>query len=174
LDAQPPTKICQLTTRHVLGAKDEDVQFMLGTKPLDLPAPLGEIILDLAANRKGHAVIGHTDDDPWLFPGGFPGPNLHAARLAQRLKRLQIPPRSSCNTALMELAADMPAKVLRDLLGISIGCAVDWAEPADSTRPGYAAEIARRRPEPIHPCRGVLLIWHETLRCARPANGRPT
>ena len=144
LYAQPLTRICQLTTGHVLRAEDGGVRLSLGTKPLDLPPLLGAIVLDLAANRRGHAVIGHTDKHPWLFPGGSPGRGLQPGRMAQRLKRLQIPPRASRNTALMELAADMPAKVLSDLLGISIGCAADWADQAGNTRPGYAAEIARR------------------------------
>ena len=143
--AQPLTRICQLTTRHVLSSESGGVQLILGTKPLDLPAPLGGIVLDLVGNRRGHAVIGHTDDHPWLFPGGFPGRGLQPGRLAQRLKRLEVPPRTSRNTALMEMAAEMPAKVLSDLLGISVDCAVDWAHQAGNTRPGYAAEIARRR-----------------------------
>jgi hypothetical protein len=53
-------------------------------------------------------------------PGGVPGQHLGAPQLVRRLKKLQIPPHSSCNTALMELAAEMPAKVLSDGLGISI------------------------------------------------------
>jgi hypothetical protein len=44
----------------------------------------------------------------------------------------------------MELAAEMPAKVLSDLLGISIESAVDWTQEAGNTRPGYAAEVAQR------------------------------
>jgi hypothetical protein len=143
--AQPPARICQLTTSHVLTTKEGGVQLKLGPKPLDLPAPLGEIILGLASNRKGHAVTGHTDNHPWLFPGGVPGHHLSADRLAYRLKRLQIPPRSSRNTALMELAAEMPAKVLSDLLGISIESAAGWTQEAGNTRPRYAAEIIRRR-----------------------------
>ena len=144
LYAQPLTRICQLTTGHLLSSKSGGVQLILGTKPLDLPAPLGTIFLDLAGNRNGHATIGHTDDHPWLFPGGFPGLSLQPDRLGQRLRRLQIPARTSRNTALMELAADMPAKVLSDLLGITVECAADWADQAGNTRPRYAAEIARR------------------------------
>jgi hypothetical protein len=142
--AQPLTRISQLTTEQIRSASNGGVQLMLGRKPLDLPAPLGEIILSLAVNRRGHAVIGHTDNHPWLFPGGFPGHHIGAPQLAHRLKRLQIPPRSSRNTALMELAAELPAKVLSDLLGISIESAVDWTAEAGNTRPRYAAEIAHR------------------------------
>jgi hypothetical protein len=145
LYAQPLTRISQLTTSHVLPAAQGHVQLRLGAKPLDLPAPLAAIILELARNRRGHAVIGHTDDHSWLFPGGVPGRPLSAPRLAHRLKQLQIPPRASRNTALMELAAEMPAKVLSDLLGISVESAVSWTQEAGHTRPGYAAEIARRR-----------------------------
>jgi hypothetical protein len=145
LYAQPLTRISQLTTSHVLPAAQGHVQLRLGAKPLDLPAPLAAVFLQLARNRRGHAVIGHTDDHSWLFPGGVPGRPLNAPRLAHRLKQLQIPPRASRNTALMELATEMPAKVLSDLLGVSIESAVSWTQEAGQTRPGYAAEVARRR-----------------------------
>lgn len=44
----------------------------------------------------------------------------------------------------MELAGELPAVVLSGLLGIHINTATLWAQEAGNTRPGYAAEVARR------------------------------
>ncbi|MFJ5984460.1 hypothetical protein [Lentzea sp. NPDC092896] len=132
-----------LTTAHLLRTDTGHIQLQLGA--LDLVAPLDQLLLDLVGNRKGHAVIGHTDDHPWPFPGGSPGRHLGSARLAHRLKKLGIQPRAGRNSALMEPAAETPAKVLSDLLGISISSAVHWTEETGNARPGYAAELARRR-----------------------------
>ena len=160
--AQPLSRICQLTISHLRVRNKDDTatntvsdtppkceveaQLLLGTKPLDLPTPLAALVLELVENRRGHAVIGHTDDHPWLFPGGAPGQHISSARLAHRLKRLQIPPRASRNTALMGLAAEIPAKVLGDLLGISLKTAINWSEEAGNTRLTYAADVVRRPP----------------------------
>jgi len=72
---------------------------------------------------------------------------MHPARGSRTAsKRLQIPPPASRNTALMELAAEIPAKVPSDLLGISIESAVDWtrqpATPGPDTRPRSPAGAA--------------------------------
>ncbi|WP_155724178.1 hypothetical protein [Mycobacterium avium] len=48
------------------------------------------------------------------------------------------------NTALIDLAGELPAAVLAKLLGLSIKRAVTWSEAAGNTRPRYAAEVARR------------------------------
>jgi L-alanine-DL-glutamate epimerase-like enolase superfamily enzyme len=53
--------------------------------------------------------------------------------------------RASRNTALMDLAAQLPAKVLHDLLGIPINTATAWAHQAGASRAGYAADVSRRR-----------------------------
>ena len=48
------------------------------------------------------------------------------------------------NTALMALASEMPAAVISGLLGLNLQRATTWTQDAGNTRPGYAAEIARR------------------------------
>jgi hypothetical protein len=143
LFAQQPTRIARLTTEHVLQT-DHGVQLLIGTNPLDLPEPLDDLIVELVNNRQGKAVIGHTDGHPWLFPGGLPGQPLTPGWLMARLRALGIPPRISRNSALMDLAADLPAAVLSHLLGISIHAATHWTNEAGNTRPGYAAELSRR------------------------------
>jgi hypothetical protein len=141
--AQPVTRISLLTVDQIAHDR-HGVHIKLGTEPIDLPEPLSDLVLRLVNNRQGHAVIGHTNDHKWLFPGGDPGQPLGALRLAARLRSLGIPPRRSRNTALISLAADMPSAVLSRLLGISIDTANNWTTDAGNTRSGYAAELARR------------------------------
>ncbi|TQM05998.1 hypothetical protein FB558_6228 [Pseudonocardia kunmingensis] len=62
------------------------------------------------------------------------------------LQILGLGARAGRDTALMGLAARLPAAVLSQLLGTSISCATDWTVVAGNTRPGYAAEVARRHP----------------------------
>ena len=47
--------------------------------------------------------------------------------------------------ALTDLAAQMPAAVLADLLGLTPGTAVRWMRQAGADWSGYAAELARTR-----------------------------
>jgi hypothetical protein len=89
---------------------------MLGAEPLDLPSPLDELVHQLADNRRGHAVVGHTDNHPWLFPGGAPARPVTAAHLMVRLRPLGIQARAARSTALMDLAAQLPPVVLSKLL----------------------------------------------------------
>ncbi|MQA11563.1 MAG: hypothetical protein GEU98_24030 [Pseudonocardiaceae bacterium] len=100
---------------------------MLGAEPLDLPSPLDDLVHQLADNRRGHAVAGHTDNHPWLFPGGAPGRPITAAHLMTRLHPLGIQARVARRTVLMDLAAQLPPFVLSKLLGIHIGTATNWA-----------------------------------------------
>jgi hypothetical protein len=100
-------------------------------------------VLRLAANRRGHAALGHTEDHPWLFPGGAPGRPISPNRLMARLQSFGVRARAGRNTTLMDLAAQLPAIVLSNLLGIHINTATSWTEQAQ-TGAAYAAEIARR------------------------------
>jgi hypothetical protein len=77
--------------------------------------------------------VGRTTDLTWLLPGGAPGRPISAR---QRLSR---------NTALIDLAAQLPATVLSDLLNLHTGTATAWNDIAGNTRSGYAAELSRRR-----------------------------
>jgi hypothetical protein len=144
LYAQPLTRITRLTTSHV-SDEPAGMRLRLGDTPVEVPEPLATQIRDLVGRRRGHAAIGHTDDSPWLFPGGRAGQPISAARLQVRLTRLGITARAGRAAALMDLAAQLPAVVLSKLLSISLGAATGWNQAAGNTRAGYAAEVARRQ-----------------------------
>ena len=60
---------------------DDTVKLRFGTVPIVLPEPLATLGRDLAATRRGHAVLGDHGTSRWLFPGGQPGRPISADRL---------------------------------------------------------------------------------------------
>ncbi|MFJ8076252.1 hypothetical protein ACIQ7Q_20450 [Streptomyces sp. NPDC096176] len=143
LYGQPVSRIVQLTTDKI-SSGTEGVQLQLGPRPVEMPEPLGSLFLELARSRQGFAVLGQKEQGPWLFPGGRAGQAMTASHLTMRLNRLGIRTRACRNTALLDLAAQVPASVLSEVLGISISAAVAWSHDAGNTRLAYAAAVARR------------------------------
>jgi hypothetical protein len=143
LYGQPIARIARLT-RDQITSSARQVQLLLGTVPLDLPEPLGELARQLLDRTHGRAALGRSGDQLWAFPGGAPGHPISTAQLKARLARLGIHGRSGRNTALMDLAAKLPPVALARLLGISISTAGAWAERAAGSPAAYAAHVSRR------------------------------
>ena len=143
LYGQPLARIARLT-RDQITRSPQRVQLLLGTVPLDLPAPLDELVRQLLGRTHGRAAVARADDQPWAFPGGAPGHPLSTAQLKVRLARLGIHGRSGRNTALMDLAAKLPPAALARLLGINISTAGAWADRANGSPAAYAAQVSRR------------------------------
>jgi hypothetical protein len=138
LYAQPPARIVTLTRGHAPITDDGTVQLRLGATAITVPPPLDELLTQLPATRPG-GIAARLHHGDWLFPGRRPGQHLHATRLAQRLRALGVDPRADRNTALLQLAAEVPPAVLADLLGLHIGTAISWAHHAGGDWTNYAA-----------------------------------
>lgn len=143
LYGQPISRIAQLTTHQVNDTPD-GMTLALGVEPLSVPEPLAVLIRELVRTRRGYAALGHTDAHAWLFPGARASRPMSAQHLGTRLNRIGVRGRAGRNSALMDLASELPAVVLSNLLGIHVETATAWATEAGNTRPDYAAEIARR------------------------------
>jgi len=143
LYAQWPAAIGRLTLAHV-EISDGGVRLRLGAEPVVLPEPLAALARQLVATRQGHAVIGHQESSPWLFPGGQPGRPISAFHLGERLRQLGLRPGESRSTALFQLATELPAALLARLLGIHISVAVAWQRASAGDWTGYAADYSRR------------------------------
>lgn len=143
LYAQPVSRLVDLpadcATRTAKG-----VTLQLGSVPLELPPPLDALAVEMAQRRRGHCALGPGDTSPWLFPGALPGRPISTQMLARRLTGLGITVRPARNTALMELAAELPAVVCSRLLGLHIDAATRWTRMAGAHHAAYAADLSRR------------------------------
>jgi len=143
LYAQYPAAISRLTLADVQ-ITDNTVRLRLGPEPVVLPEPLANLAVQLVANRRGHAAIGHQPGSPWLFPGGQPGRPVGDGRLGERLRALGLRPGQSRSTALFQLATELPAALLARMLGINISVAVAWQRASAGDWTTYAADYSRR------------------------------
>jgi len=143
LYAQPVSVIARLTVDQVV-RDHTGVLLRLGEAPVHLPAPLDQLVLGLAATRKGHAAVGHQPTTPWLFPGGQPGRSIGAHQLMARLHQVGIRARPARTAALLQLAAELPAVVLARLLGLHPNVAITWQQHASGQWTTYAAQFSRR------------------------------
>jgi hypothetical protein len=131
--------IAQVSTR------DGAVHVRFGHHDVPVPEPLGIVLTELLRTGRRHTGTGSPALTPWLFPGGLPGQPITASRLGGRLRTLGIYATTGRRAALLDLAAQLPAAVLADLLGLAPGTAVRWMRQAGGDWSSYAAELARTR-----------------------------
>ena len=90
-----------------------------GRDDLHIPEPLAGLLQTLIRDGRPYVGVGSPATTRWLFPGLQPGRPLTAARLGDRLRKLGIRAQPGRRAALTHLAAQLPAAVLADLLGIA-------------------------------------------------------
>jgi hypothetical protein len=142
----PAERIRNLTADQ-LTSKDQHTYLTAGLRPILLPPRLATLLTRLATTPEPQRrlKLPPSHDAPrWLFPGLVPGQPIANHALTTRLSRYGINVRAARNGALVALAADLPAAVLADLLGIHIHTAVRWVGYA---RGDWAEYLAARAAE---------------------------
>lgn len=125
LFGQNPTRIAALSAENIT-ADGSDTYLTLRDHPVLLPPALATLVRDLAGQRPPADEPRPTDTPTWLFPGRNAA-HIYPGRLARLLNRdLGLDARAARGSALLALAADLPASVLADLLGLSIDTALRW------------------------------------------------
>lgn len=117
--------------------------------PVLLPPLLARLIQEPHATAAPTAVLGGRGPASWLFPGQVPGRHLTVNGLVRQLNDHGVQARASRNAALINLAADLPAAVLADLLGMHINTAVRWIHRAKRDWASYLAARAEALPEKV-------------------------
>lgn len=140
LFAQQLTTLSRLTVDDVVVEGDQ-VSVRFGRDPAEVPEPLGALVLRLCSERGGRSVGSPATN--WLFRGQRPGQPMSASWLGQRLSRVEVSVMAGRRAALMQLAAELHATVLADMLGIAPRTAVHWVKAAGGDWTRYAAERAR-------------------------------
>jgi hypothetical protein len=141
LFAQPLSRIVAMRTSQVTIAEDGRVDVVFNNLAIQMPAIVDQLISDHVQQR-GHSLYAARDNG-WLFPGGKPGRHLETESMRRHLVAIGIKPFEARKAALFQLAGDMPAPVLAELLGITDQNAFNWARLAARDWTGYIADRAR-------------------------------
>ncbi len=136
-----------MTTSQVT-SRDGAVFTRFGNHDLPVPGPLGTILTELIRTGRSHTGTGSPASTPWLFPGALPGRPITPARLGERLRAMGIYAMTGRRATLLDLAAQLPAAVLADLLHIAPVTAVRWTHQAGGDWSRYAAELTQTTPSP--------------------------
>jgi hypothetical protein len=143
LYGQPLSRIAAMTTSQIT-RHDSGTFIQLGRHDVSVPGPLAGAVLTLINDGRSYRGVGSPPATTWLFPGHLPGRPITPARLGERLRAIGIYAQTGRRAALLDLAAQLPAAVLADLLGLHETTAAKWMHQAGGDWSRYAAELARR------------------------------
>lgn len=139
LYAQIPTRIVELTADDIV-TDNTGTHLILHTVPVLIPPPLASLTAELLEENEQQQQLRSPDAPVWLFPGSRPGTHFSGSRLSTNLnKTAGIFTRPARGAALCALAADLPAPVLADLLGVSVAAATRWSALAGRDHLDYLA-----------------------------------
>ena len=143
LYGQPLSRIAAMTTSQVT-RRGNQTSIRLGQHDVPVPGPLADALRQLISDGRSYRGVGSPPATTWLFPGHLPGRPITPATLGERLRALGIYAQTGRRAALLDLAAQLPAAVLADLLGLHQTTAAKWMHQAGGDWSRYAAELARR------------------------------
>ena len=132
-----------MTTSQVT-RRDHETSIRLGRHDVPVPSPLAGAALTLINDGRSYRGVGSPPATTWLFPGHLPGRPITPARPGERLRAIGIYAQTGRRAALTGLAAQLPAAVLADLLGLHETTAAKWIHQTGGDWTRYAAELARR------------------------------
>ena len=141
------SRIAVITTSQIT-RRDDSVLIQLGRHDVPVPGPLAAATFKLINDGRSHRGVGSPPATSWLFPGHQPGRPITPARLGERLRAIGIYAQAARRAALLDLAAQLPAAVLADLLGLHENTAAKWMHQAGGDWSRYAAELARHPHQP--------------------------
>ncbi|MEV6907068.1 hypothetical protein [Amycolatopsis sp. NPDC051071] len=127
LFGQHLSRIVRLTTDRIAG-NDHAVTLVLDRTPVSLPEPLAALAVQLRDQRLAAQPSAKPAATCLLFPGRPASHPISTEPFRKRLARHGIQARPARNAALTEFAADLPAPVLAELLGLHIGTTVAWTK----------------------------------------------
>ncbi|MFE3375124.1 hypothetical protein [Streptomyces anulatus] len=119
----------------------------LGRVPVEIPAPLDDLIRRLVERRNGRAATIPLDEPKWLFHSIYPGQPIDPHTLGRRLRAIGVPPQLARHASLMDIGSELPAVVISRLLGFHQSTGEDWTRDSQGFGADYAAEVGLRLQE---------------------------
>ena len=134
------SRVTQLTKDDVTDHRQATYLTIDGHR-LQLPPRLASLIRQLRDQDEQRWTLTRLGTrPPWLFPGQSPARPAVDILFGVRLHRYGINAHAGRNTARLGLAAELPAAVLADLTGISVGTAERWSHWAKRDWTVYLAQ----------------------------------
>ncbi|WP_220794078.1 hypothetical protein [Nocardioides pelophilus] len=137
LFAQRMADIVAMKTSQISHA-DGLLHVTFNNTAIAMPPPLDNLIAGHLTERG--MSLHASRDTGWLFPGGSPGRHIATENIRKQLVAIGLKPYEGRKATLFQLAADIPAPVLGDLIGISHKNAADWARLAARDWRSYIAD----------------------------------
>ncbi|WP_231963333.1 hypothetical protein [Mycobacterium adipatum] len=147
LYAQPLSKIAALQATAIARV-DGETRIALGKEPIPVPEPFASQLNYHLHHRPNLRTAGGAIGTAWLFPSSRPGQHLDPQSIMHRLRWLGINLLGSRNTALQELASEIPAPLVADVLGYSDQVTQKHAAEAGNTWAAYASPALHRSSRP--------------------------
>jgi hypothetical protein len=143
---QQLSRIAVMTTQQLQRDRDPDtVTLRFAAHAITVPEPLAGLLTRLVDDGRSYCGVGSPTSSPWLFPGHLPGRPITPSRLGERLRILGVRALPARRATLLQLAAEVPAAVLADLLDLHVTTATRWTRDAAGDWSCYAAELANER-----------------------------
>ncbi len=143
------SRIAVMTTDQVHrrpGPEGEIISLRFAEHEITVPEPLSALLTEqVDTGRSHHLGVGSPTTSPWLFPGHLPARPITASRLGERLRRIGVRALPGRRATMLQLAAQVPAAVLAELLNLTPATATRWTQDAAGDWSRYAAELARER-----------------------------
>ncbi|MDN5762435.1 MAG: hypothetical protein L0H41_08985 [Microlunatus sp.] len=141
------SRIAIMRTEQVHRQRDPDiVSLRFAAHDIIVAEPLSRLLTDLIdVGRSHHLGVGSPATSPWLFPGHLPARPITASRPGQRLPRIGVRALPGRRATMLQLAAQVPAAVLAELLNLTPATATRWTRDAAGDWSRYAAELATER-----------------------------
>ena len=108
-----PSRVCQLSTADIAVTDAAEVTLTLGKQPIQLPPRLAVLVTQLVDEPSTPSALRPRGRPRPLFPGRPPTRPQHPTSLGRSLARWEISPHAGRNAALIDLATDLPATVVR-------------------------------------------------------------
>ncbi len=131
LFGQPATRVLRSDLNQLRLTDDGGVQVLFTDHPLALPVPAAEVV--------GSYLASLQNGNRWLFPGSRPGSQRDVQYLVHHLRPLGGTVSQLQNSARFKLAGTAPAKVLADMLGLTVATFERYASLSNGTWGEYPA-----------------------------------
>jgi hypothetical protein len=143
------SRLIRLTADDITTRDARAATLAIGKHPIELPPRLATLVNRLAADASTPSALRRPDGPLLLFPGRPPTRPQNPSSLGKSLARWGITPHPGRNAALIDLANDLPAPVLADLLGLSPNTAVKWSKITGRDWASYLASRISTTPTEI-------------------------